>query len=188
MGDQEILTFRLRNRPDPSRPGRQCREQAGKKVGMTEMNLDFPVNIVAQPNQQTDCWAASFAMLLGTTCEDVSSKSGLPLSVPHGWDEIQGAMTKLGLRWEAPACYTVEGWYQLLQRNGPMWLVIASSYQATFAHAIVPKGRHGDGTPENTDFVCLDPGGSGSEEHVHYDKLEAVFEYGSIADAEIVHR
>jgi hypothetical protein len=155
---------------------------------MTEMNVDFPVNIVAQPNQATDCWAASFAMLLGTTCEDVSARSGLPLSVPHGWDEIQGAMTTLGLRWEAPACYTIEGWYQLLQRNGPMWLVIASSYQATSTHAIVLKGMHGDGTPENTDFVYLDPGGMGSEEHVQYDKLESVFEYGSIADAEIVHR
>ena len=155
---------------------------------MADMDVDFAVNIAAQPNQQTDCWAASFAMLLGTTCEDVSERSGLPLSVGHGWDEIQGAMTKLGLHWEAPACYTIDGWYGLLQRNGPMWLVVASSYQASSTHAIVLKGMHGDGTPENTDFVYLDPGGGGSEQRVHYDRLESVFEYGSIADAEIVHR
>ena len=155
---------------------------------MTDMDLQYSVNVVAQPNQQTDCWAASFAMLLGTTCEDVSARSGLPLSVPHGWDEIQVAMGTLGLSWEAPACYTIEGWYELLGRIGPMWLVIASSYQAASTHAIVLTGMVGDGSAEGTEFIYLDPGGGGSEQRVTYERLESIFEYGSIADAEIVHR
>ena len=126
-------------------------------------------------------------MLLSTTCEDVSERSGLALSVPHGWDDIQGAMTKLGLKWETPGCFTIEGWYSLLLQNGPMWLVIASSYHAHSSHAIVLTGMIGDGTPGGTDFFYNDPGGGGATKTVRYDKLEAEFEYGSIAEAEIVH-
>jgi hypothetical protein len=151
------------------------------------MNVQYSVTPVQQPDLGTDCWAASFAMLLGTTCEDVAARSNMPLGVGYGWTEIENAMRLLGLSYQAPACMTVEGWYGLLQSLGPMWLVIASSYTATSSHAIVLIGMIGDGTDEGTTFRYIDPGDA-SYHDVTYEQLESIFEYGSIANAEIVYR
>ncbi len=152
------------------------------------VNIQNNVTHVAQPNPATDCWAASFAMLLGTSCEDVAQRAGMPLSTVYYWDRIEEAMTTLGLQKLAPACNTIEGWRTLLTNYGPMWLVIASSYTATISHAIILIGMHGDLTEEGTDFIYLDPGGSSSAVYVKYQKLEEEFEYGSIASAEIVYK
>jgi hypothetical protein len=111
----------------------------------------------------------------------------MPLSVGYGWTEIENAMRLLGLSYQAPACMTVEGWYDLLQSLGPMWLVIASSYSASYSHAIVLIGMVGDGTDEGTTFRYIDPGDA-SYHDATYEQLESIFEYGSIANAEIVYR
>jgi hypothetical protein len=59
--------------------------------------------------------------------------------------------TEMGLVAEAPACYTEDGFRNLLERNGPLW--VAASVPGL--HAIVVTGLYNDGT--NTFVRIADP-------------------------------
>jgi len=46
----------------------------------------------------------------------------------------------------------VQGWAELLESYGPLWLCINGG-----SHAVVLNGAQGDGTPEGTKFYITDP-------------------------------
>ena len=52
-----------------------------------------------------------------------------------------------------PQSYTIEGWRELLEQNGPLWLGVA----VPSGHAVVITGLSGDGTPEGTIVRYDDP-------------------------------
>ena len=57
---------------------------------------------------------------------------------------------------EAPMCYTVEGFRNLLESYGPLWVAGA----VPGAHVRVVYGIYGDGTPGGTRLLVHDPWGS----------------------------
>ena len=117
------------------------------------------VFLVPQPNGVT-CWAAAAAMVYGwkhrvsISPQSIADISGFPsdggLSV-NNHDELARA---IGLIPVSPQSYTVEGFRNLLEANGPLW--VASGTPAG-GHAVVVVGLSGDGTPDGTTVRYHDP-------------------------------
>ena len=68
----------------------------------------------------------------------------------------------LGLRVAPPQCFTVEGWANLMLRNGAIGIVGLSP----FLHVRVVSEMRGDGTDFGTFFTMHDPGMSDTYEEV----------------------
>jgi hypothetical protein len=76
----------------------------------------------------------------------------------QGTAEMKAFAASLGMKSEAPMCYAVEGFHQLLRAYGPIWVMEdmdAPSNQNV--HAIVATGIHGDGTVGGTRVTIVDP-------------------------------
>jgi len=151
----------------------------------TPVSVHQSVSLVAQPTEQS-CWAASIAMLLGKTPEEVVQEAGMSLTEGYGWTEIEPAAKKLGLGEVAPACgmpSLLAGW---LQDNGPLWVVeVGAPY-----HAVVVSGVEGDGTVDGTHVVVYNPWpvNSGAIENPTFAAFEQDFELGAGSKASILHR
>src|SRR5262245_16051682 len=65
--------------------------------------------------------------------------------------QVQQFANELGLTYENPACYTVDGFRDLLGRSGPLWVAAI----VPGLHAIVVTGLYSDGT--NTYVRVTDP-------------------------------
>lgn len=139
-----------------------------------------PVNVVYQVagmSQPTDCtcWATSFAVVINyrdgsnITPGDVCEKVGQDPAVPESWATVTQAAQAYGLQQSASACMNIQGWADLLQANGPLWICIDNG-----SHAVVVNGVEGDGTPEHTKFHVTDPWRGA--ESMPLDGLNAMFE------------
>jgi hypothetical protein len=62
-----------------------------------------------------------------------------------------------GLRPEAPQCYTVVGFAQMLNASGPLWVAGDLGTTGREPHVRVVAGMQGDGTPEGTVLTIHDP-------------------------------
>lgn len=95
------------------------------------------------------------------------------------------AVAAWGLRQIGPASAMPDVWANLLQSNGPLWIVeVGNPY-----HAVVVGGIHGDGTPEQTILTIYDPWppnqGAVDEQKAFLD-FDSDFSLGAGADAQIV--
>lgn len=114
------------------------------------------VELIPQPNDFT-CWAAAGAMVVGW--RDMVSLSPESVAQICGRSSADGLSpgdtnkfaSEMGLVAEAPACYTAEGFRNLLERNGPLWVAA----DVPGLHAIVVTGIYNDGT--NTFVRIADP-------------------------------
>ena len=118
------------------------------------------VELVPQPTGMS-CWAASAAMVVGWR-DRVSID---PATIAHGAGrdpEFQGGLNpdnhdEFGAAWglvpEGPVSYSVQGFADLLERNGPLWIGVA----VPSGHAVVVTGVSGDGTPGGTVIRYHDP-------------------------------
>jgi N-acetyl-anhydromuramyl-L-alanine amidase AmpD len=105
------------------------------------------VEAIPQPTNLS-CWAASAAMVVGWK-ERISLAPETIAAIgnrttANGLDPAQvGAFAnEIGLVAEPPQSYSVEGFRQLLERNGPLW--VGASVPGL--HAIVVTGLYSDGT------------------------------------------
>jgi hypothetical protein len=114
------------------------------------------VELIPQPNEFT-CWAAAGAMVIGwrdmvsLSPESVAQICGR--STASGLDpgDTNKFASEMGLVAEAPACYTEDGFRNLLERNGPLWVAA----DVPGLHAIVVTGIYNDGS--NTFVRIADP-------------------------------
>ena len=60
------------------------------------------IPLVAQPTDVT-CWAASIAMLVGKTAEEVCEAASMSVNEGYGWDQIRNAVSVWGLTEIGPA-------------------------------------------------------------------------------------
>jgi hypothetical protein len=114
------------------------------------------VQLVAQPTELS-CWAAAAAMVVGwrdrisLTPDTVANICRRAIEARLPATQFQAFAGQMGLSYENPACYTVEGFRQLLANNGPLWVAA----DVPGLHAIVVTGLYSDGA--NTFVRISDP-------------------------------
>jgi hypothetical protein len=155
----------------------------------SSVNIHYDVSLVPQPDNYT-CWAASSSMIL-TYWKDVETGSSNPsytvqeikdmvaaggpqYNVSKGLkpEDTQAVGDILGLAFDYPMCYGVDGFASLLTDKGPI-VFIRASVGGKGAHAIAIIGMNGDGTPDGTNVEILNPSpvGSGAAQTVTFTDL-----------------
>jgi|SRR5580765_4771106 hypothetical protein len=160
----------------------------------TPVNIHYDVSLVAQPDNCT-CWAASSAMIL-SYWHDVSTSSSNPsYTVQEIKDQVTNSNSSydiscglkpedtkpvgdiLGLSFDFPMCYGVDGFASVLTNKGPL-VFIRASMGGKGAHAIAIIGMNGDGTPDGTTVETLNPSpvGTGASQNVSFTSLMSMME------------
>lgn len=131
-----------------------------KKVKLKKINISYSVPQYKQPAKMS-CWAVAIAMMV--SWKKRISISGETIAEVLGYQKefttngMHAEDTKVfrawGMGWEAPMCYSVQGFADMMKRSGPVW--IAGNPNAPHVQVIV--AMKGDGTPEKTIFTIHDP-------------------------------
>jgi ABC-type bacteriocin/lantibiotic exporter with double-glycine peptidase domain len=119
--------------------------------------VQLGVDLVPQHHDMT-CWAASMAMVVNArdgsslTDDDVVAQTS---SDDNGktWDEAAGLASVFNLVQVGPACWTPDGWADVLNAHGAIWTPEPGNQY----HIVVVAGIQGDGTPEGSAFLIYDP-------------------------------
>jgi Papain-like cysteine protease AvrRpt2 len=158
------------------------------------VNIHYEVSLVAQPDDCT-CWAASSAMILSYWHDVDTSSSNPSYSVQEIKDQVTNAGPQydiscglkpedtqpvgdiLGLSFDYPMCYGVDGFASLLKDKGPV-VFVRASVGGKGAHAIAVIGLNGDGTPDGTTVETLNPSpvGTGAAQSVSFTNLMTMME------------
>jgi hypothetical protein len=158
------------------------------------VNIHYDVSLVAQPDDCT-CWAASSAMILSYWHDVETSSSNPSYSVQEIKDQVASAGRQydiscglkpedtkpvgdiLGLSFDYPMCYGVDGFASVLKDKGPV-VFVRASVGGKGAHAIAVIGMNGDGTPDGTTVETLNPSpvGTGAAQNVSFTALMSMME------------
>jgi len=136
--------------------------------------IDFTVSgivpAIQQPTPNT-CWATAATILYSwknnassdiPTVISTAAAQFLPMfqgdqGLPG--DQKPALLQSMGLTTEPPEDYSIDGWLQLLQTYGALWVTTnEGSGQLFSAHARILKGISGDGNPDTTMLEIVDPG------------------------------
>jgi hypothetical protein len=168
-GEAPAATPQSWNGGSPSRVATLARPRpSGVMLGQL---IDVRVNDVELVPQMTgmSCWAAAAAMVVGwrdrvsINPEEIARGAGHLGQYPSGstgllpsdHDDLARAW---GLAMEPGMSYSVQGFADLLEYNGPLWVGVADPS----GHAVVVIGVTGDGTPDGTVIRYHDPRPVGS--------------------------
>lgn len=118
------------------------------------------VPLVAQETGMS-CWAAGAAMIVGwrdlhpTTDRRVAERSARMDAFRLGLlpSDIHAIAAAWGLRAEPPRAYGVTELWEALRGHGPLWVGEADPE----LHVVVVAGIEGDGTPDGTNVLVVDP-------------------------------
>jgi N-acetyl-anhydromuramyl-L-alanine amidase AmpD len=151
------------SQPLRSRPMAAAQPIRISRVLDVNFDVNWPdVQLIGQPTNMS-CWAVAAAMVVGWRDKmsidpaEVASGSGHWAAFQNGLNpaDVPSLAKTWGLVMEAPQSYTVEGFRNLLQSSGPLWVAAA----VPGLHAIVVTGAYGDGTPDGTYVRIKDPWG-----------------------------
>jgi len=132
------------------------------------------IELVPQPTD-VSCWATAAAMVVGwrdrvsLSPETIAQIAGRTIATGLNPAQVEQFAREIGLVFEYPACYTVEGFRQLLETKGPLWVGAA----VPSLHVIVVTGLYQDA---NDTFVRItdpwdrqvgSPGAPGSYLNTH---------------------
>ncbi|HEX7947614.1 MAG TPA: papain-like cysteine protease family protein, partial [Phenylobacterium sp.] len=179
---------------EPSRPVRIGQPQQTR--AMDAENECFSINwddveLIAQPTDM-GCWATSAAMVVGWRDRQSVDPRSLAKSCPIPADAMDNGVTpeqfaelanSLNLISEPPACYTAEGFRQILERSGPLWVAGISPGR----HIRVVTGMYGDGTDiyvritDPWDRVVGTPGKPGPIPNTHNTGSRYIMTYAAFA-------
>ncbi|WP_054053785.1 peptidoglycan-binding protein [Alloactinosynnema sp. L-07] len=162
--------------PGPPDPADGTGDGDGDQAGWQAGEVDHGVVHITQQSEAT-CWAAAIAMIINyrdgsdfddhTLCDHVGlDRDGATVA------EVDQALAQVDMHLIAPACFTPDGWLQLLD-NGPKGVIVPGAPW----HRIVIAGAKTDGTPEGTWLHVLDPAGGDSWQS--YEDVEEQFEAGA---------
>jgi N-acetyl-anhydromuramyl-L-alanine amidase AmpD len=123
--------------------------------GAQSFDIDWPdVQVVPQPTDAS-CWATAAAIVTGwrdqqsIRPEDVARMAGRGTEAGIMPAERAVLAEVFGLVTEPPQSYTVEGFRQLLEKNGPLWVGVVAAPPLA-AHAVVVTGMWSDGNPDGS--------------------------------------
>ena len=141
-------------------------QPAGQQRVRTMSNESFNINwndvyLVPQPTNMS-CWATAAAMIVGW--REQMSFSPTYMAQLAGRTDAAGlypvdnaaVAAAWGLTLEPPQSYSIDGFRQLLESVGPLWV---GALTPLGAHAIVVTGMESDGNPDGSDTYVrvLDP-------------------------------
>lgn len=164
-------------------------------TGMADVNVSVNglVPSIAQPTPNT-CWATAAAILYcwkTQTSSDIATilSTAAPRFLPmfQADQALPGSqkgdlLQSLGLTTEPPEDFAVDGWAQLLQTFGALWVTTNEGTQQNFsAHARILKGISGDGNPDTTLMDIIDPG-DGTEYSESVTDFSRKFDDVAVAD------
>ena len=146
---------------------------AGRVRSMGAVNYTIPGTFAPLAQSKPNgCWATVFTMLMSWRRQQSMSIETALAPVGQRWVDLYTTdagllsrdkasfLTDAGLVAEPPRSYSVEGWEQLLRNYGPVWVTTDEDPSLEWSiHARVITAISGDGTPENTFFTIVDPGG-----------------------------
>ncbi len=161
------------------------------------------VQLVAQPTDNS-CWATTIAMLVGwhdqmsVAPQAIAEQAGK--SIDHGlaWAEHRSTAQRLGLNPIPPQCYTAEGLYDMLEREGPLYVSKMASASNLSGHAVLVVGMYEDGgqffvrVTDPWDRSVGTPGNPGSYQSTHntgsryilrFEDFESEYELQAIVDS-----
>ena len=130
------------------------------------IDISYDVQLVPQLTGMS-CWVAGAAMLVGWR-DSVSIDSSEIAGAIGYWEQYANGLapedTSMFQYWglvpEAPQSYTVEGFANMLEQYGPLWVASAEPGP----HIRVVTGMNGDGTPDGTTVFINDPWQQGMTE------------------------
>ena len=127
-----------------------------------KIRIAYNVQKLAQPTNMS-CWATAIAMMLSwkksmslnpkTIADELGYTQQFNSSGLH--PEDTKVFKYWGLTWDAPMCYSVQGFADMLKAYGPVWL--AGNSRAPHVRVVI--GMTGDGTPDGTKLIINDPAG-----------------------------
>jgi len=136
-----------------------------------DVKIPGVISVIAQTNSMA-CWATVFTMLYGWkrsqsfTIEQTLSEIGqkwVDLYTNNAGlsstDKVDFVATS-GLIAEPPMNFSIEGWKNLIESYGPIWVTTDEAPGLPWAiHARIITRIRGDGTPEGTKLSIIDPAG-----------------------------
>jgi len=120
---------------------------------------------IKQPKSM-DCWITVMTMMINWrdsssySVEDIAKRLGSPWDIYYmtnaGLPESDQKkfMLRTGLHAEPPANYLLSAYRDLLEKNGPLWVVTGTILGA---HARLLIGIDGSGNYDSTDLIFIDP-------------------------------
>ncbi|WP_156892981.1 papain-like cysteine protease family protein [Actinokineospora enzanensis] len=148
--------------------------------------VDFPVTLLSQPDETT-CWAASMVMVLNARGEDYTvERLCTETGVDHAgktWAEAEPIGKQLGMSSVYCACWTEQGWSEVLSANGPLWTPVPGADY----HIIVVSGiRNGTNGAEIHVYDPWPPG-TGDESWMDFAGFTQRYEMGEGYGADLLH-
>jgi len=117
----------------------------------TSRSIHWPnVQLVNQPTDKS-CWATTIAMLVGWHDEvsiapqTIAQQAGKGIENGLAWADHRATAQRLGLNPVPPQCYTPEGLWDLLERDGPLYVSKMASAANLSGHAVLLVGMYQDG-------------------------------------------
>ncbi|MBI3863464.1 MAG: peptidoglycan-binding protein [Planctomycetia bacterium] len=153
---------------------------AGKPLPPTPSLVPYRVPGLISPLQQPSgmaCWATSYTMMVSWRRQQSLAIRDAVSDLGQKWlnyydantgtspyDNIEFARTA-GLQYEPLQSFSIDGWALLLRRHGLLWLSFAWQVAGLNGlptrrgrHIIIIYGLTGDGSPDGTKVLYIDPG------------------------------
>lgn len=147
-------------------------------LGFNEEEIEYEVPLKGQVTEDS-CWAASLQMIIlayegEVSQEEIAQGAGYSLYQSYGWDAILKAIEYWGFCVYPQMCLTPDGWRQMLNEYGPLWVVRRTGPNIT--HAVVLRGMSGES--DNPSMYVNDPWpvGKGTKKNMSYNEFEKVYE------------
>jgi len=139
-------------------------------TGAPKLKYDFTVPGTISPlSQQTpdDCWAAVITMMNNWKSQTSTAVADFVALLGDDYtnylqngisiEKLNDLFKKLGLNAiVANECFSIDAFYSVLQKNGPIWIIDLESSNPEELHGRILKGIKGDGGP-TTSFSIIDP-------------------------------
>jgi hypothetical protein len=160
------------------------------------------VQLVNQPTDNS-CWATTIAMLVGwhdqtsVAPQTIAQQAGKSIDKGLAWSEHRSVAQRLGLNPIPPQCYTAEGLYELIERDGPLYISKMASASNLSGHAVLAVGMYQDGgqyfvrIADPWDRSVGTPGSPGSYQSTHntgsryilrFEDFESEYELQAVRD------
>ncbi len=151
-----VTTGQCKPMPASAGSSAQSLEAARQLEAGQSFDVNWPDVTLRNQTTDTNCWATSAAMVAGWATRDPN----YPIKDTPDPTGIDDAAQRYGLDVEPPQSFPIEGFRQLLETKGPLWVSADQPFSSSIGfHAVVIAGMFSDGAPDGSDtyLKVVDP-------------------------------